>query len=80
MVRNSSVVEPRAVASLPGAGTEHAKVEATAASHMVAALVEFNHSSAVVAALPTLLFGQIDKSLSLWILGTLAGSVEFVVA
>lgn len=80
MVGNGSIVEPWTFASLPGAGTEHTEVRATAASHVVAALVKFNHSSAVVAALPTLFFSQIDKSLSLWIFGTFAGGVQFVVA
>lgn len=80
LIRNSGIVEPWTFASLPWAGAEHAKVGATAAGHVVAALFKFNHSFAVVAALPSLLFGQIDKSLSLWIFGTLAGGVQFVVA
>lgn len=77
---NIDVVEPWALASLPRAGTEHAKVGSTAAGHMVAALLKLDHSLAVVAALPSLLFGQVDKSLGLWILGALAAGMQFVVA
>lgn len=80
LIGNSSVVEPWALASLPGAGAKHAEVGATAAGHMVAALFEFNHSPAVVAALPTLFFGQIYKPLSLWVFRTVAAGMQFVVA
>jgi hypothetical protein len=79
LVGYRGVVEPRTFASLPRAGAEHAEVGATAASHMVAALFEFNHGLAVVATLPSLLFGHIDKSLSLWIFGALAAGVHLIV-
>lgn len=80
LVGNGGVVEPWAFASLPRAGAEHAKVGATAAGHVVATLLKFNHSPAVVAALPTLFFSQIYKPLSLWVFGTVAAGVQFIVA
>ena len=80
LVGDVDVVEPRTLASLPGAGAEHAEVYTTTASHMVAALSELDHGLAVVAALPSLLFSQVDKPFSLWILGALAAGVQFVVA
>jgi hypothetical protein len=80
LIGDRGVVEPRAFASLPRAGAEHAEVGTTAAGHMVTALLELDHGLAIEAALPTLLFGQIDKSLSLWIFGTLAAGVHLVVA
>jgi hypothetical protein len=46
---------------------------------MIAALFKFNHSLAVVATLPSLLFSQIDKALSLWVFRALAASVHLVV-
>jgi hypothetical protein len=75
LVGNIDVVEPRALTSLPGAGAEHAKVRSTAAGHMVAALLELDHSLTIIAALPSLLFSQVDKSLGLWILGAVAAGV-----
>jgi hypothetical protein len=80
LVGDRSVVEPRTFASLPRAGAEHAEVRATTAGHMVTTLLELDHCLAIEAALPTLLFSQIDKSLSLWIFGTLAAGVHLVVA
>lgn len=79
LVRYGCVVEPWAVACLPRAGAQHAKVGATTARHVVAALFKLYHGSAVVTALPSLLLGQVDKPLSLWIVGTLAGRMESVV-
>jgi hypothetical protein len=75
LVGNVDVIEPRTLASLPRACAEHAEVGTTTASHMVAALLKLDHGLAVVAALPSLLFGQVDKSLSLWILGAVAAGV-----
>ena len=75
LVGDIDVVEPWALASLPWAGAEHAKVGSTAAGHMVAALLKFDHGLAVVTTLPSLLFSQVDKSLSLWILGAVAAGV-----
>lgn len=80
LVGDGSVVEPRAFASLPGIGAEHAEVGATAAGHVVTALLKFDHCSAVVTALPSLLFGHVDKPVGLRIVGTLAARVELVVA
>jgi hypothetical protein len=80
LVGDRGVVEPRTFASLPRAGAEHAEVRATAAGHMITTLLKLDHSLAVEAALPTLLFGQIDKSLGLWIFGALAAGVHLVVA
>jgi hypothetical protein len=80
LVRNRGVVEPRTFAGLPRAGAEHAEVGTTAAGHMITAFFELDHSLAVEATLPSLLSSQIDKSLSLWIFGTLAAGVHFVVA
>jgi hypothetical protein len=80
LVGDRGVVEPRTFASLPRAGAEHAEVGTTAAGHMITAFFELDHSLAVEATLPSLLSSQIDKSLSLWIFGTLAAGVHFVVA
>jgi hypothetical protein len=80
LVGDRGVVEPRTFAGLPRAGAKHAEVGATAAGHMVTTLLKLDHSLAIEAALPTLLFGQINKSLSLWIFGALAAGVHLVVA
>jgi hypothetical protein len=80
LVGYSGIVEPRTFARLPRAGAEHAEVGTTTTSHMITALFEFNHGLAVVATLPSLLFSQVDKALSLWIFGALAGGVHLVVA
>jgi hypothetical protein len=80
LVGHGGVIEPRAFTSLPRAGAEHAEVRATAAGHMVAALFKLDHSLAVVATLPSLLFSHIDKSFSLWIFRALAAGVHLVVA
>ena len=49
-------------------------------SHVIAALFEFNYSLAAVASLPALLFGHLDDTVGLLVLGAFALGVEFTIA
>lgn len=49
-------------------------------SHVIAALFEFHYSLAAVASLPALLFGHLDDSVGLLVLGAFALGVELAVA
>lgn len=60
LIRDLGVVEPRAIASLPGASTKHAELGTTSTSHVVASFLQFDHGSAVGTALPALFFGHVD--------------------
>lgn len=69
-VRHFSVVEPWAVASLPLVATHHAELCRATALHVIAAFAELDHSIALIAALPAFLFGLLNKTGNLWVLGT----------
>jgi len=80
IVRNVLIVEPGAVACLPGRSADHAKLSCTAASHVIATLLELDHCLAAVASLPTLFLGHLDDAVGLLILWTFPFRVEFTVA
>lgn len=61
MVRFTLVAEPRAIAPLPLVTTNHTKLSTAATSHVVAALLQFNHGFALVASFPTFLVGLFEK-------------------
>ena len=74
------VIEPRTVARFPFQATDHAKLGHAPTRHMVAAFLQLDHSRAVEAFLPALLFCRIDELLSRRVLRTITRAVRLVVA
>lgn len=74
------VVEPRAVTGLPGCSADHAELGSTSTCHVVAALLQFHYSLAIIASLPAFFFGHLHQTIRLLILWTLALGVEPFVA
>jgi hypothetical protein len=90
------IVEPWAIASLPGCCANHTelscattiqcqhlrydKKERNLPSHMIAAFLQLYECLAIVASLPTFLLGHLHQSICLRIFGTLPPSVKFAIA
>lgn len=79
-VWNVRVVEPRAIACFPGQCTHHTKLCIATASHVVATLLQFNYSLAVVTSLPTLLLRHLHEARGPLILWTFSSCMVLVVA
>lgn len=75
-----SIVEPRTAARLPNLTTQHAELGCAAACHVVTTFLQLDHGLAVVAAPPTVFFGNLDKFLRLLVPRAFFAGVPFAVA
>lgn len=73
-------VEPQTGTPFPFGAAGEAELSTTATCHVVAPFYLLDRRFAVVATLPTFLFGNLDEFLGCRIFGTLARGVPFVVA
>src|SRR5699024_11051627 len=73
-------VEHWAIAGLPLASTDHTKFCCAATCHVIASLLQFDHSCTVVAPLPSLLLGDFHEPIRIVVLWTLPSTVPFAVA
>ena len=74
------IVEHGAIAGFPLLPAKNAELGVTAAGHVIAAFVMFDHNFAVVALGPALLVGDLLEGERGRILGTFAAGVEFAAA
>lgn len=74
------VIEPWAVARFPRRRTNHTELGRTTTCHVVAALLQLYHSSAVVASLPPLILGHLNETVRLLVPGALSSRMELAVA